>query len=95
MLPQLEKAVQDTWKELNDRKGERGIRALKTALKNKVIRKDCDWRLSTDNIKPFKAAELWTITKEGSRKGSLESHRARLFDSTMKSVAMMLSTLVT
>ena len=68
MLPQFEKTVQDAWKELNDRKGERGIQGLKNALKNKVVRKDCDWRLSTDNVKPFKACELWTSTKEGSKK---------------------------
>ena len=71
MLPTLDQAVQDEWRQLQSRKGEKGIVKLKHAFRNKIVKRDASYALDASNIKSFDARDIITMTRTG-KKGKRE-----------------------
>ena len=56
--------MQEVWKDLESRKGERGLQALKNALRNKVVAKDTTYEMAMKNFLQFKSEDIVMFTKK-------------------------------
>ena len=63
MLPTFHPKIQEAWRDVINRKGERGICNLKNAIRNKVVRKDASYAISKQNLNEVDVSEVTAFIK--------------------------------